>query len=251
MPPSEPPLPTFIIIGAQKSATRWLRHNLGQHPQIFTAPDEIKFFNHPKRMQQLGTQWYRNQFRSWSGEPIVGEATPGYLIWRHDPVEVAARIDSTLPDVRLLAVLRDPVDRARSALVHHRRLERVHPDVGVLDQIRSVDPDQDWMGLVNGGLYGASLRPYVERFGARLDVLLYESIAGDPSPVFAEALDHVGATPGFEPDSLHDVIRSNQPAPGDWSEVSPEDRAELFGYFSDDIDQLEQLISRDLSAWRP
>ena len=79
-PTAEPgercPLPTFIVIGAQKCATRWLRINLGQHPQIFTAGSELHFWNNGNRVKNLGTDWYRDQFEGWSGEPIIGEATP-------------------------------------------------------------------------------------------------------------------------------------------------------------------------------
>src|SRR3954468_2992808 len=89
------PLPTFLIIGAQKSATRWLRLNLGLHPAVFTAAREIEFFNNGDRYRELGTDWYREQFEGWDGEAIVGEATPGYLFWRHRPAMVSERIAET------------------------------------------------------------------------------------------------------------------------------------------------------------
>ena len=75
-------LPTFVIIGAQKCATRWLRMNLGKHPDIYTARSELAFWNTEKRVERLGLDWYRHQFEGRKGEPIVGEATPGYMIWR-------------------------------------------------------------------------------------------------------------------------------------------------------------------------
>ena len=56
------PLPDFIIIGAQKSATRWLRDNLGRHPGIFAAKSEISFFNNTERYEDEGIDWYRRQF---------------------------------------------------------------------------------------------------------------------------------------------------------------------------------------------
>ena len=84
--------PTFVIIGAQKSATRWLRINLGHHPQIFTAGSEMHFWNNGHRVEKLGLEWYADQFEGWNGEPIVGEATPGYMFWRHHPELVAQRM---------------------------------------------------------------------------------------------------------------------------------------------------------------
>jgi len=156
-----PPLPTFIIIGAQKSATRWLRQNLGCHPDIFTAPREVKYFNHPERVAALGTDWYRAQFEGWAGEPVSGEATPGYLMLGHHPHEVATRIKAAVPDVRLIALLRNPMDRAYSAFVHHKRAERIRPGARLLDTVRSCAPEDDWMGIVTGGWYAASLGPFL------------------------------------------------------------------------------------------
>ena len=54
MEPLAPPLPTFLIIGAQKSATRWLRLNLGLHPDVFTARGELEFFNNGDRYRAEG-----------------------------------------------------------------------------------------------------------------------------------------------------------------------------------------------------
>ena len=163
-----PPLPTFIIIGAQKSATRWLRQNLGKHPDIFTAPRELKYFNHPKRVAELGPDWYRSQFEGWAGEPVIGEATPGYMMLGHRPTDVADRIKATVHDVHLIALLRNPVDRAYSAFVHHKRAGRIHPRAQLLDKVRSCAPDDDWMGIVTGGWYAISLQPFLDLFGDRL-----------------------------------------------------------------------------------
>jgi hypothetical protein len=256
-PASGPPaLPTFLIIGAQKSATRWLRENLGSHPEIFTAPTEVGFFHLPRRYRELGVDWYRSQFDGWSGEPIVGESTPGYMmLWNH-PDEVAARIAATLPDVRLLAVLRNPIDRAQSALVHHMTRERIRPGTRLVDYVREASPDNDWMGVIGGGLYAKSLQPFIERFGSQLLVLLHDDIVADPSDVFDRAVAHVGGSGGHVPEHLGDVLYSNQARrglsePGAAAPMSEADRRELFEYFSDDVQRLEDVLDRDLSRWRP
>jgi hypothetical protein len=246
----QPPLPTFIIIGAQKSATRWLRLNLGHHPGIFTAPRELKYFNHPKRVAALGPEWYRSQFEGWAGEPITGEATPGYMMLGHGPAGVAARINEAVPEVRLIALLRNPVDRAYSAFAHHQRQERIHPRARLLDTVRSCRPEDDWMGIVTGGWYAASLEPFFDVFGDRLLVLLHDDIGPDPRRVYDCALRHVGADVGFVPPSLDRVVFSNQDA-SRAAGVSPAERCELFEYFRDDIARLEVLLGHDLSMWRP
>jgi hypothetical protein len=85
------PFPTFLIIGAQKGATRWLRHNLGEHPDIHTVSEEVMFFN---RYYERGSDWYRTAFFRHTDEGHVGEATPGYMIWREHPHITAARIEA-------------------------------------------------------------------------------------------------------------------------------------------------------------
>jgi hypothetical protein len=245
-----PPLPTFIIIGAQKSATRWLRQNLGRHPEIFTAPREVKYFNHPKRIAALGPDWYRAQFEGWVGEPFVGEATPGYMMLGHGPADVAERIRWTVPDVRLMALLRNPVDRAHSAFVHHQRQGRIHPRARLMDVVTSCAPEDDWMGIVTGGWYAASLQPFFDVFGDQLIVLLHDDVKSDPRAVFDRAVHHVGAAPGFVPTSLERVVFSNQPG-GDKAGLSESERRGLFEYFRDEIDRLESMLQRELGAWRP
>src|SRR5262245_29223633 len=110
------PLPTFVIVGAQKSGTRWLRYNLGLHPEVFTAPVEPNFFIDDRADEPEGLAWYRSHFEGWAGEPIVGEAAPAYMMWHHDPDLSAARVQRVLPEARVIAILRNPIDRAQSAL---------------------------------------------------------------------------------------------------------------------------------------
>ena len=103
-------LPNFLIIGVQKGATTWLANSLARHPDIFIPPQkELHFFHgHFDR----GLSWYQAQFDDWTGQAAVGEATPGYIYYP----EVPSRIRQTLgPDIKLIVSLRHPVDRAYSA----------------------------------------------------------------------------------------------------------------------------------------
>jgi Sulfotransferase domain len=250
MPMRDAPRPTFLIIGAQKSATRWLRQNLGLHPSVFTAEFELAFFNQ-RRYDRLGTDWYRAQFDGWSGEPFVGEATPGYMIWHHAPGDVARRVADTVPDAKLIAILRNPVDRANSALVHHKRRERIRPNARLLDVARSQPPEEDRFALISGGWYAASLQPYQALFGEQLLVLLHDDVRDDPASVYERALQHVGASNGFVPPSLRDIVFSNQDSARLRHEVTPEERIELYEYFRDDIRKLERMFDLDLTIWGP
>jgi len=243
------PLPTFLIIGAQKSATRWLRLNLGAHPSVYAAPTELAFFNNRKRYESLGADGYAAMFDDAQGQPVVGEATPGYMMWKHHPDRVAGRIHEVIPDVRLLALLRNPIDRAQSAMVHHMHTGKLPPDSRLIDLVTARRPRVDPLALIAGGWYAASLAPYFDRFGDRLLVLLHDDVVDDPGPVYANAVRHIGAEPGFVPEGLgelrHSLGSDRIGAP------TQSERRALYKYFRDDVARLADMLDRDLSAWDP
>jgi hypothetical protein len=250
----ELPLPTFLIIGAQKSATRWLRMNLGLHPDIFTASTEIEFFNSGERVESMGLEWYRAQFEGWAGERFVGEATPGYMYFLHGPAAVAERIDTSLPEVRLIAILRNPVDRAQSALIHHIEAGALPPDTQLLEYVKSKAPERDRLGIIGGGWYASSLEPFEARFGDRLLILLHDDLDEDPRKLYDTAIRHVGASADFMPPELEKVRYSHQAEPSSDPNRQPltvEQREEIYSYFEDDLARLEKMIDRDLSLWHP
>lgn len=251
-----PPLPSFLIIGAQKSATRWLRRHLGEHPEIFTADRELRFFN--GGLYEEGLDAYRKLFEGWGGEPIVGEATPSYMMWRESPARIASRVQEALPEVRLFALLRNPVDRTYSAFLHHMRAGRIPPETNLLEQLGSVPPEEDRLGLVAGSWYADSLAPYFERFGGRLEVFLHDDVLTSPEKVYARSIEHLGASPGFEPPDLARIRNSGKPpaespyAGGEGRrDLSTEERAVIFEYFRHDVGRLEEMLGQDLSPWRP
>ena len=116
-------LPEFLGVGTQKGGTTYLYELLKRHPQIFLAePKEQHFFS---LHWQRGADWYGNQFASAAESQICGEITPYYLFHPEAP----ARIQSLLPNVKLIVLLRDPVERALSQYFHSRRLGLDHLDL--------------------------------------------------------------------------------------------------------------------------
>ena len=106
--------PDFIIIGATKSGTTSLFAYLDRHPQILSPHrKEINFFN---RNFEMGVPWYLAQFPAIADLPefITGEASPFY-IYRE---QVISRIKKLFPDLKLIAMLRDPVERTISEYYH-------------------------------------------------------------------------------------------------------------------------------------
>lgn len=114
-------LPDFVIFGAQRSGTTNLYDLLVRHPSVSPASHkEVHFFDlHYGR----GERWYRGNFpsalRDSNGEALIcGEATPTYIAYESAP----RRVRELMPEVKLVALLREPVARAVSHYHHFRRL---------------------------------------------------------------------------------------------------------------------------------
>lgn len=106
-----PHLPRFLGIGAQKSGTTWLHAQLACHPDLFLpAEKELHYFDWNFH-RPLG--WYANAF-SEAGERLPGEITPGYAILDPERIEFVA---SVLPGLRVIYLMRDPIERAWSQVV--------------------------------------------------------------------------------------------------------------------------------------
>jgi len=111
-------LPDFIIIGAAKSGTTTLYQYLCRHPQIFmSTPKEVDFFASNNDVNYAkGLNWYASLFVEAGTQQICGEATPKYTYWPHFP-DAAIRIAQVLPQVKLIYIMRHPVERAYSHYV--------------------------------------------------------------------------------------------------------------------------------------
>lgn len=252
MPPGSPPLPNFLIIGAQRSATRWLRTNLQEHPQIYSSTVALSFFSNLERMRRRGLRGYRSQFDAWAGEPLVGESSPNYLLLGNRPDQIALRIDAALPDVRLIAIVRQPVERMHSAMLHHIKRGRLPADADLFGMVTRGDPDVDALDLIGGGLYHRSLEPYAAIFGDRLHLVVMDDIKSDPAKVYAGVLDHLGADPGFEPSSLAKVMFSNRRSVRTTGPKLTNQQARmLYMLFRPDVEELEAMTGRYLPEWDP
>ena len=118
-------MPNFLIIGAMRAGTTSLYHYLKQHPQVYMSPvKEPRFFALEGEKPDPGRptderlmnhsitdiEAYRALFQAVSKETAIGEASPLYLYSPKAP----ERIRHYIPDAKLIAVLRDPVERAYS-----------------------------------------------------------------------------------------------------------------------------------------
>ncbi len=172
--------PNFLIVGAMKAGTTWLAHMLRQHPSVYIAPEEIHYFTDPRKLAR-GVEWYEAQFRPRPGTPAVGEKSVDYML--HP--SAMDRIVETIPGVRTVAVLRDPVDRALSQISHHVRYGNLKADDMAM---RSRGPDA-FLGqldrrfaVVERGRYASQIDALRDRFGVdRVRVVINEiDIRNDP-----------------------------------------------------------------------
>ncbi|UPK74327.1 sulfotransferase [Nocardioidaceae bacterium SCSIO 66511] len=113
--------PTFLIVGAQRCGTTSMFKTLIQHPDV-VRPFLRKGIHYFDKNYDRGQSWYRGHFplragamlRGARGTKHTGESSPYYMFHPH----AVTRIARDLPDVRLLMLLRDPVERAYSAHAH-------------------------------------------------------------------------------------------------------------------------------------
>ena len=107
-------LPNFLIIGAQKSASTFLHLCLKEHPDVFMPFGEIPYFEDPD-YHQTELTGFESLFNEGSTKKAIGIKRPNYLA----KPECPERIKALLPEAKLIAVLRNPVERAVSAYFHY------------------------------------------------------------------------------------------------------------------------------------
>ena len=198
-------LPTFLIIGAQKSGTTWLARMLDQHPEVFIYPKEIHFFDSGPNYQK-GLDWYMSHFKEAGNEKAVGEKTPEYL-WVHDhpgPVhlpDVQLHVHEALPDTKLIMILRNPVTRAISAAKHLIRAGYVSPFRNINDLL--FRKDMDWenrAGIIEKGFYAKHIQAYQELYSKRqmLILIFREDVVGRPKSTLERVCEFLQVDPSFK-----------------------------------------------------
>ncbi|MFC1853552.1 sulfotransferase [candidate division CSSED10-310 bacterium] len=148
----------FIIIGAMKCATTTLREQLAQQDGIYMLgkPKESHFFSYDIHYAK-GISWYKAKFKNAAENDICGEATTSYSKFPQYP-DSAARIKQHYPDIKLVYVMRHPVDRLISQYIHEVT-QREIPDHMSIDQAIKKYPR-----LVHYSCYTKQLEVYFAQF---------------------------------------------------------------------------------------
>lgn len=259
-------LPSFFLIGAKKCGTTALHHYLEQHPDVcMSRPKEPYYF---EAEYDRGTTFYFNRYFShWQRERIVGEARHRHLFFPY----AAKTLFEFNPDAKLLAILRNPVERAVSSWWHwYSRQTDLLPfreaiaadlmrirsglrfDGAGEREIYARTLDDQGQGryrtYVDSGYYYDQLQRYTDLFGReRLRIFLFDDLVSDACKVTMDALEFVGADPapaqGFE----YPVV--NASIPGMRENVEEGTISWLIEHYRPHNERLEQMLGRSLAAW--
>ncbi len=272
--------PTFLFIGADRCGSKSLHNMFRQHPGCYVPPIADPYFF--DKNYDRGLDWYLKLFENAPATAqAIGEFSHDYI---HSP-EAAERIARDLPDVKLMATLRHPVDRTFSsyASAHSAGVIRVPFEQAL----------QDVPMLIDNSLYADKLEAYFEHFGRdRIKVLFFDDLANDPAEFGKQAFQFLGLPFVEEIDygrRMSQLSESRIPFSGavskqaanllrrlGWVEllgklksnhfvrslfykpysseskpqVEPHVRKMLGEVFEPQIERLEKMLGRDLSAWR-
>lgn len=278
--------PDFIGIGAQRSGTSWMYANLYEHPDICAPEKEIHFFSRERNWFK-GYEWYESHFRTCSLNKKKGEYSTSYL---YDSGS-ASRIHARYPDVKIIACLRNPIDRAFSNYLNDMPAGNIDPTM-TFEEALEIHPE-----YVAQGYYTQQIKRYYDLFPQKnILVLIYEDHKKNPLEFIQSIYHHIGVDETFVPTMLTQkvgegrrprliiiekiiihsshllrsfglrklwwllkksgiaryVSRLNTHTSIDKKpSLTQEQRQKLYALFKDDIHTLEKMLKRKLNAWKP
>lgn len=264
----------FLIIGATKSATTWLQRSLQADAAVSMPNPELHYFS---REFDRGDAWYLAQFPADAPARLAGEKSNSYL----EDTRAAGRIRDSVPGVKLVVQLRNPVERAYSDYCMMYRRGELSRDIAHYLDPRNVQATR----LISAGLYHRQLQVYYDSFPAEnILVTLYDSVQATPREHLAEVRLFVGlpaddpggfvhrrpkdkstpmlgprlrrmlqpAKPAVEPLRQYAFFRRMHAAIAGEIRYSPLTtgvRQRLAEYYASDVEALGKAIGRDLSPW--
>lgn len=263
--------PNFVVIGSSRSGTTSLYHHLKEHPQVYVTPVlEPRFFAFEgddldyrgpgdhllKERVVTRAADYTALFEDVIAETAIGEVSPAYLSSASAP----HRIRHYAPNAKIIAILRNPVERAISSF----RLEQLEgfemaPSLTVALDLEQQRRSAHWSYVWRygyRGMYYTHLRRYFDLFPRdQIKVLRYQDWDNnDGVDLLREVFGFLGVNDRVLPDR---TVRLNSTRVDLFAargiprfDPSPELKDRLIGLYRDEISQLEELIGLDLSTWR-
>lgn len=239
----------FIVAGAQKSGTSALHYFLKKHPQI-ALPDrqEMHFFDDEENFAQpIDYELLHRHFPSVARSTMTGEVTPSYLYWK----PATERIWNYNPQIKLIVLLRNPVDRAFA----HWNMQRFkgREPLDFLDALkeeprRITDPlaiESRRFAYIDRGFYSEQLERVFKFFPrAQVKIVKFEHFHDRKQEMLDSIFEFLGVRP------LRGVRDKDRNVVPYERAMTPNERKYLIEVFSAEIAKLEQMLGWDLADWK-
>ncbi|MEP9352084.1 sulfotransferase [Xanthobacter sp. KR7-65] len=238
----------FAVVGVQKAGTTALFHFLSQHPKI-AVPDvkELHFFDDESRCwRRPDYRDYLRRFPKHRGR-ILGEATPSYIWWP----QALERLHAYNPDVKVIAVFRDPVERAHAHWRMSRALGNDDLDFSTairagrrrLDGIAAMDARRRYFSYVERGFYGAQVERLLGIFPREQVLMLrQDDLANAHHATLGRVFDFLGVE--RVPVQPGRIFEGKPAAP-----VSDADAIYLAETYAEDLATFTRHSRLDASCW--
>ncbi len=238
------------MVGAQKSGTTSLNYCLAQHPDICTAVhkeghffDNDTLFNSREKVDYSG---YHELFAPNDRTKVIGEATPVYMYWG----ECMSRIKKYNPNIKLICILRNPVDRAYShwQMEYNRNFEILSFEDAILLEgerlnIEGVNGQHMVYSYLDRGFYAWQIKKMLELFDrSQILFLKAEEMKEDMSVALYEVFRFLGIEYMHVDETAQHI--------GDYKHsLNPHLRNQLIDVYRHDIKEVEDLLSWKCSDW--
>lgn len=239
----------FIIAGAQKCGTTALYKSLLSHPEVcMSIPKEVHFFDNDQLFSQASINYaaYHSHFHPHLSSQILGEATPAYLYWKSSP----ARIYAYNRDIKLIIILRNPIDRAYSHwnMSTYKGVENLSFREALLaepDRLKRSEGLQSRpYSYIDRGFYTRQIERYLRYFPrSNLLILRHDDMLINFNHFFEKVCQFLSLSSLV----LRDINREHVIPYS--KEIELKDWQYLANIFADDISQLETLLDWKCKDW--
>ncbi len=273
------PLPSFFVVGPPRTGTSWLHDVLSQHTVLPYPTKETRFFD---KHFDRGFDWYRAHYSVSTENRLVGEVAPTYFVSNLARERIAERV----PAARVICIFRNPVDRLVSlyrvkrayGMIPWNFEEAIVRDSELLESSKYSTNLKAWLQTLGKDKVLATVyddlrdepQAYLDRVADFIDLPRFELSASQMGPVFASEtmtlprnyyrtrsalmmaewlkqrqLDTVVAAVKKSP-LLKFVLGGGPP----FAELSCDLSLKLHDHFRPEVEELETLLQRELSAWK-
>ncbi|HRX60766.1 MAG TPA: sulfotransferase [Candidatus Competibacter sp.] len=231
---------SFLGIGAQKAGTTWLYEQISHHPQLaFPLGKEAHFWDRSHDKSAIAD--YLSRFADVAA--IAGEITPSYAAL---PSSVVQEIHACNPQLRLIYLIRNPIDRAWSSAL--MALQRAQMTIDEASDAWFSDHFHSAASLKRGD-YQACLQTWRTIFpNEQLLILRFEQIITEPELLLNRCFQHLGVAP-VDPEQLRQQGCHEPVFTGPGHRLRSTLKPVLWALYQERIRQLAQYLGMDLSAW--